>query len=555
MIMSVIQIIGIMIPFAGTIALLRRSQQSESAVRLLLATVGCMIMNSGYLLVTISNIESAAMTALKVEYMGSAMFYFFLMRFLISYLKLNIPQFVIYIWGAVECVVTGIYWEDTLRNGLFGRVVFEQKWNWGYMTVQVEQSTLYLIRYSTLCTILFVGLLYGTIRMFQTKISSERQNLARLIGAQFVVLVSLVIQLLVRPTIDIVPIFASLSILSVVVSMLTDGFFGVTDWGHEWVFQQMEDAYIIVDSLYGYLDANASAKAIFPGLERAKIGGNISKELQCIFSGENDKCEVGGRIYERKVSKIINRNKLAGYSMLLKDITEQQEHVNLIHSYNAKLEAEVEEKTRHLQLMQDSIITGMASVVESRDNSTGGHINRTSAVVKILAKKLMESPELAFEQAFLSNVIKVAPMHDLGKVAVDDVVLRKPGKFTDEEYAKMKTHSAEGARVLKKVLAEVEDTELVETAVNIAHYHHERWDGKGYPEGLEGENIPVEARIMALADVFDALVSKRCYKEAFTFDKAFSIIDEGLGTQFDPVLGKIFIDCRPELESLYMEMD
>ncbi|MBQ7918462.1 MAG: HD domain-containing protein [Lachnospiraceae bacterium] len=391
--------------------------------------------------------------------------------------------------------------------------------------------------------------------MFQTKISSERQNLARLIGAQFVVLVSLVIQLLVRPTIDIVPIFASLSILSVVVSMLTDGFFGVTDWGHEWVFQQMEDAYIIVDSLYGYLDANASAKAIFPGLERAKIGGNISKELQCIFSGENDKCEVGGRIYERKVSKIINRNKLAGYSMLLKDITEQQEHVNLIHSYNAKLEAEVEEKTRHLQLMQDSIITGMASVVESRDNSTGGHINRTSAVVKILAKKLMESPELAFEQAFLSNVIKVAPMHDLGKVAVDDVVLRKPGKFTDEEYAKMKTHSAEGARVLKKVLAEVEDTELVETAVNIAHYHHERWDGKGYPEGLEGENIPVEARIMALADVFDALVSKRCYKEAFTFDKAFSIIDEGLGTQFDPVLGKIFIDCRPELESLYMEMD
>lgn len=553
--MTVIQIIGIIIPFVGMVALLRRRQQSESSVRLLLATVGCMIMNSGYLLFIISDSESVAMTSLKVEYMGSAMFYFFLMQFLVFYLKLKIPKFIIYIWGAIECVVTGIYWEDTLCRELFGKFVFEPNTSWGYMTSEIEQSVLYLIRYSTLCVILCAGLIYGTVKMLQTKIISEKQNLARLIGAQFVVLVSLVIQLLVSPAIDIVPIFAALSILSVVISMLTDGFFGVTDWGHEWVFQQMEDAYVIVDSLYDYLDANESAKAIFADLEKTKSGGSISNELKDIFIGENNICKVGQRMYERKVTPIKNKDKLEGYSMLLSDITEQQEHVNLIHSYNTKLEAEVKEKTMHLQLMQDSIITGIASVVESRDNSTGGHINRTSAVVKIMAQKLLESTELTFEQDFLSNVIKVAPMHDLGKVAVDDAVLRKPGKFTDEEYAKMKTHSAEGAKVLSKVLAEVEDTEFVKTAINIAHYHHERWDGKGYPEGLAGENIPVEARIMALADVFDALVSKRCYKEAFTFDKAFSIIEEGLGTQFDPVLGKIFIDCRKELESLYIEME
>lgn len=194
-------------------------------------------------------------------------------------------------------------------------------------------------------------------------------------------------------------------------------------------------------------------------------------------------------------------------------------------------------------------------MVESRDNSTGGHINRTSAVVKILAKKLMNSQEVVLERDFLDTVIKVAPMHDLGKVAIDDVVLRKPGKFTEEEYAKMKSHSAEGARVIQKVLAEVDDEDMTRAAVNVAHFHHERWDGRGYPEGLKEEQIPVEARIMALADVFDALVSKRCYKEAFGFDRAFSIIEEGLGTQFDPVLGKLFLECRPELERLYIEME
>lgn len=109
--------------------------------------------------------------------------------------------------------------------------------------------------------------------------------------------------------------------------------------------------------------------------------------------------------------------------------------------------------------------------------------------------------------------------------------------------------------MIRKVLAEVDDAAMMEAAVNVAHFHHERWDGKGYPKGISGETIPVEARIMALADVFDALVSKRCYKEAFGFDRAFNIIEEGLGTQFDPVLGKLFLECRPELEKLYIEME
>jgi len=214
------------------------------------------------------------------------------------------------------------------------------------------------------------------------------------------------------------------------------------------------------------------------------------------------------------------------------------------------LEEKLDERTRHISHIQQMMVLGMAAMVESRDNSTGGHIKRTSMVVEIFAGKLSAAGP-GFKRSFLKDVIRAAPMHDLGKIAVDDRVLRKQGKFTDEEYAEMKKHSEEGARIVMQILDGVEEDRFVRIAVNIAHYHHEKWNGTGYPAGLRGEEIPIEARIMALADVFDALVSKRCYKDAFSYDKAFGIIEESLGSHFDPELGKLFISCRPELEELY----
>ena len=211
-------------------------------------------------------------------------------------------------------------------------------------------------------------------------------------------------------------------------------------------------------------------------------------------------------------------------------------------------------KTKKLVTVQNSVVTGMATMVESRDNSTGGHIKRTSGGVRVFVNALKKSPEYSYlTDEFYNNLIKAAPMHDLGKIAVLDVILRKAGKFTDEEYSIMKEHSAEGARIVENVLSEVDDEMFKKIAVNVAHYHHEKWDGTGYPEKIAGEAIPLEARIMALADVFDALVSKRCYKESFSFDQAFKIIEDSLGTHFDPKLGKVFLSCREELEKLYTD--
>ena len=203
--------------------------------------------------------------------------------------------------------------------------------------------------------------------------------------------------------------------------------------------------------------------------------------------------------------------------------------------------------------MQEKLVLGMATMVEGRDKSTGGHIKRTSKVVELLVNEMKKDTSLNINHRFYINVIKAAPMHDLGKIAVDDVILRKPGKFTQDEYAVMKSHSEEGAIIVKDILKDGEDEYFEQIAVNVARYHHEKWNGLGYPYGLKGEDIPLEARIMAIADVYDALVSKRVYKDEFSFEEANRIIIESMGTHFDPNLEKYYLQAREKIETFYKE--
>ncbi|MBP5159899.1 MAG: HD domain-containing protein, partial [Lachnospiraceae bacterium] len=232
-------------------------------------------------------------------------------------------------------------------------------------------------------------------------------------------------------------------------------------------------------------------------------------------------------------------------------------YIEMVDSYNADLEREVEKKTADILKGNNNLIKSMAMLVESRDNSTGGHIVRTSDVVEILMEEIVKDREFAekhgIDDKFKRCIIKAAPLHDIGKIAVDDAVLRKPGKFTDEEYAKMKKHSEEGARVLHAILADIDDEYFRNLAENVAHFHHERMDGSGYPEGRKDEEIPIEARIMAVADVYDALVSTRVYKDAMSFDRADTIIRESMGKHFDIELMKFYIAARPRIEEYYIK--
>jgi HD-GYP domain-containing protein (c-di-GMP phosphodiesterase class II) len=197
-----------------------------------------------------------------------------------------------------------------------------------------------------------------------------------------------------------------------------------------------------------------------------------------------------------------------------------------------------------IERIQNSVISSLATVVEERDESTGGHIMRCETYVEKLLERMKEQGSYSqLTKEYRSNIAMAAAMHDIGKIKIPDHILNKPGRLTDEEYNIMKKHSAYGAEIIRKTMGDIEEQEYITVAYNIARYHHERYDGKGYPDGLRGEKIPLEARVMALADVYDALISERVYKKAFSVEKAREIILDGSGTQFDPDLVPLFLEC------------
>ena len=209
----------------------------------------------------------------------------------------------------------------------------------------------------------------------------------------------------------------------------------------------------------------------------------------------------------------------------------------LLAAQNQILEEKVAERTRELELTRDVTMHSLASLAETRDNETGNHIRRTQHYVRLLAERLRDHPKYGgyLDDATIDLLFKSAPLHDVGKVGVPDSILLKPGKLTDEEFEVMKGHTTLGRDAIdSSERALGEGASFLRLIREIAYTHHEKWDGSGYPRGLRGEEIPISGRLMAVADVYDALISKRVYKAAFSHEKAVEIIREGRGSHFDP---------------------
>jgi putative two-component system response regulator len=245
----------------------------------------------------------------------------------------------------------------------------------------------------------------------------------------------------------------------------------------------------------------------------------------------------------------------------------------LIHERTAMLQ----QRTGKLQRLQNSMVSILANMVESRDKYTGRHIERTTKYIKILLNAMLErgvySGEIAqwnFEEVVssarlhdigeifaaseadphnLETVISSARLHDIGKITISDLILNKPGKLTAEEYELMKAHAIEGEKIIDSIITESGNEAFLQNAKLFAGCHHERWDGAGYPRGLKGEDIPLQGRIMAVVDVYDALISDRPYKRAFTHEKAVEIITESNGSHFDPKIVAVFL----EISDLFRE--
>lgn len=226
-----------------------------------------------------------------------------------------------------------------------------------------------------------------------------------------------------------------------------------------------------------------------------------------------------------------------------------------IEQANVHLSDRVRDQVHELSETQLSTIFAMSKLAESRDPETGEHLERMREYCKVLSEKLgtLSKYQDIIDQAFVDNIYTASPLHDIGKVGVDDTVLQKPGKLTPEEWKLMRMHPVIGAETLREVDRQHPGNAFLRTGIAIAESHHEKWDGSGYPYGLAGENIPLAARILALGDVYDALTSKRCYKDAFSHKQSRDMIEEQIGRHFDPDVSRAFLESEDEFQRIRSE--
>jgi len=227
-------------------------------------------------------------------------------------------------------------------------------------------------------------------------------------------------------------------------------------------------------------------------------------------------------------------------------------HIQLMH-YRNDLERLVEKKTSDLMKTHEQMLETMANIIEYRSLESGLHIKRTRQLAKIMIDAMLLDPEYHREliDTQYDSIVKASVMHDIGKVGIPDDVLLKPGKLTPEEFDVIKTHTTIGSNVIMDISSSLTDDAMyLKHCADICLYHHERWDGTGYPQGLKGYEIPLSARVLSIVDVYDALVTERCYKKAIPHEEALKIIEEGAGTQFDPKLVGIFLEQGDKFKDL-----
>lgn len=518
------------------------------------------VMNLGYMQLSDAATLDSAIIANQTKYLGTTFKEFFLIMSFSHLCKIKISRIVkifylslcFFIFFCVSTVGSSdMYYSQVAVRKIYGITVMVKKhgplyWLFPFHAVSVG--------------------IVGTVLTLQAMVQKKDVSY---FSSFMLVMIDIVegalyfLENLMGNGIPLVPFSGILMEFGVIILLHRISLHDVYSISSDYIKNAKAGGFLLFDSNERFLGADDTAKFWFPELAKIKIDMKI-KDVDTDFlriimdwvrGYRMEKIAVihrDDKIFKIKHSVLSERNHVTIHCFFMRDDTEQQQYTELVEKYSERLENDIDRKTEKIRQIQDDIIISMASIVENRDNNTGGHIARTSDVVKIFVNHLLAQkiyPQLTKESAYC--ITKAAPLHDFGKIAVPDIILNKPGKFTAEEYEIMKIHPEKGAGIVDRILQNSEDPVFKLIAVNVAHYHHEKWDGTGYPEKISGEDIPFEARIMALADVFDALVSKRVYKEEFSYDEAFRIIEDSSGSHFAPGLCVEFLKCRKQLEELY----
>jgi putative two-component system response regulator len=535
-----------------------------------------MLSNIGYFILSCSRNLQEAVLANSLSYLGGVF-----LPLLIVYVLIDCSDSKIPTWFSITILLINIV--------IFLSTMVTDRLPFFYSSIKFiqgdpsqlikEPGTIYYIRYIVLAV--EVGLAaFFTILTYLGKRNASFRIMMIYAGSLLGVMLVYLARRIFNMKYDLVPFFYLVCTLILDYVVARSTIYNVTLSVQEKIDELSTYGYLVFDRKFRYVGSNPASEKYFPEIKNVRIDSKIiakdyamkqllkwviknatesaeAKKTQGKFKTEitiNDKSPSERRYLECEMSFIHFGwdNHVSGYLVELNDVTEQHNMIETMSWKGESLRREAEKQAKRAKSMQMSTILGMAAMIESRDNSTGGHINRTSECVALFVNRLRQlKDDYNMSESYWDAVINAAPLHDLGKITVDDAILRKPTGLTDDEYNQMKEHAANGAKIMEKVLEDVDDKEFVSVATNVAHYHHEKYNGTGYPDRLRGENIPFEARIMALADVFDALASRRYYKEPMSYDEAFEIIRQELGHHFDPHLGRIFISLKSEIILLY----
>ena len=524
------------------------------------------IINFGFVLMALAKSPEEAIISLRLTYLGGC---FLIVA--VMFLIFNTCGIKLHPWFRATCItVSSIVFVTTLTIG-YSDIFYK-----GMPSIATAYGATYITdkHYGFMHTIFYVMVVVYYLITIGVIIYSffKKKQVPRTILVLIIISVTIAVfgffgSRLITHKIEILPATYNLGMIMYLIIASRLRLYDVSDSIIDSLVQRGDTGFISFDNRLRYIGSNERAKMMFSELNDLTVDLSVKNEwlneniLSSIkeYQEDNDKNKKlisrDDKVYLLQISHLSIGKTKRGYQCFITDDTANQQYIKLIKEYNTKLEEEVGKKTKNIVEMQEKLVLGMATMIEGRDNSTGGHIKRTSDCIRILVNEMKGDKTLNLSEVFCNNLIKAAPMHDLGKIVVDDVILRKPGKFTPEEFEIMKTHAAEGARIVKQILEGTDDVDFMNIAVNVAHYHHERWDGSGYPCKLKGEEIPLEARIMAIADVYDALVSKRVYKESMSFEAANEIIMDGMGKHFDKRLEPFYVKAREKLEEYYRNLE
>ncbi len=534
-----------------------RQRASKQQQYTLMICIFISIISFGYwFLIQAGSIEAACI-AQKVVYIGTSNILYFIIRFTSLFSDYHIKKPVRYMFITINLSILflsltfdrhTLFYKSYEYKNIDGLSFLEKVPGFG--------NTMY--RVVMLLCILFV--FYMTLKNLSKKKSKRtlKKTVFMLVSITFPC-ISYAVEKLAHTNIYLVPYGLFITEIFAMRLVYGMGIYDFNNSAQELAYNAIDDAVLAIDNVYRFKGCNNKAKELFPSLKTVSLDdglGSLDTTLFEILVNHNmSDVMINRKVYRPEIKNIQQKNKVMGFVVWFYDVTAEIEKTELLENYRKDLEREVEFQTEKLRDVQKKVIMGFANIIESRDTVTGGHIKRTSMYIDILIKGLVSENIYSdvLTPSYMSHIRLAAPLHDIGKIAVSDNILNKRGRFTYEEFEIMKTHTTLGAQIIDETLSGLDDLEYYHLARELALYHHEKWDGSGYPEGISNIKIPLCARIMSVVDVFDALISERPYKQSYPVSTVYKIIENESGKQFDPLLVKCFIKVRPQIEKVIYE--